>query len=287
MSNFISMDKRVAVISALVEGCSVRATVRMTGVSKGAILRLLESVGTACAEYQDQALRNLPATRIQCDEIWSFVAAKQKNVTSAVQAREPMAGDVWTWVAMDSDTKLACTWVVGSRDAHTARVFVRDLKSRLANRVQLTTDGLKHYFHAIAEYFDDEVDYATLTKIYGATTEESGANVRYSPARCLGTETKVKIGNPDPKFINTSYIERQNLTMRMQMRRYTRLTNAFSKNLTNHIHSVNLFYMWYNFARVHQTLRVTPAMEAGLSSRVWSVREIVELAFPQEMKLAA
>jgi len=286
MSNFISMDKRVAVISALVEGCSVRATVRMTGVSKGAILRLLESVGTACAEFQDQALRNLPATRIQCDEIWSFVAAKQKNVTSAVQAREPMAGDVWTWVAMDSDTKLACTWVVGSRDAHTARVFVRDLKSRLANRVQLTTDGLKHYFHAIAEYFDDEVDYATLTKIYGATVEESGANVRYSPARCLGTETKVKIGNPDPKHINTSYIERQNLTMRMQMRRYTRLTNAFSKSLTNHIHSVNLFYMWYNFARVHQTLRVTPAMEAGLSAHVWSIQEIVSLTASVE-KLAA
>ena len=279
MSNFISMDKRVAVISALVEGCSVRATVRMTGVSKGAILRLLESVGTACAEFQDQALRNLPAKRIQCDEIWSFVAAKQKNVTSAVIAREPMAGDVWTWVAIDADTKLACTWVVGSRDSHTARVFVHDLKSRLANRVQLTSDGLRHYFHAIAEYFNDEVDYATLTKIYGGTVEESGANVRYSPARCLGTETKIKIGNPDPKHINTSFIERQNLTMRMQMRRYTRLTNAFSKSLTNHIHSVNLFYMWYNFARVHQTLRVTPAMEAGISSYVWTIKDIVSMSY--------
>jgi IS1 family transposase len=287
MSNFISMDKRVAVISALVEGCSVRATVRMTGVSKGAILRLLESVGTACAEYQDAVLRNLPAKRIQCDEIWSFVAAKQKNVTSAVIAREPMAGDVWTWVAMDADSKLACTWVVGSRDAHTARVFVHDLKSRLANRVQLTSDGLRHYFHAIAEYFNDEVDYATLTKIYGGTVEESGANVRYSPARCLGTETRIKIGNPDPKHINTSFIERQNLTMRMQMRRYTRLTNAFSKNLTNHIHSVNLFYMWYNFVRVHQTLRITPAMEAGLSSHVWSIAEIVRLTSHVGMELVA
>ena len=278
MSNFISMDKRVAVISALVEGCSVRATVRMTGVSKGAILRLLESVGTACAEFQDQALRNLPATRIQCDEIWSFVAAKQKNVTSAVQAREPMAGDVWTWVAMDSDTKLACTWVVGSRDAHTARVFVRDLKSRLANRVQLTTDGLKHYFHAIAEYFDDEVDYATLTKIYGATVEESGANVRYSPARCLGTETKVKIGNPDPKHINTSYIERQNLTMRMQMRRLTRLTNAFSKKWENHWALLCLHFAYYNFVRIHRTLRVTPAMQAGITDRVWDISELLTQA---------
>ena len=250
----------------------------MTGVSKGAILRLIESVGTACAIYQDRVLRNLPARRIQCDEIWSFVAAKQKNVTASVTAREPMAGDVWTWVAIDADTKLACTWVVGARDSHTARVFVLDLKSRLANRVQLTSDGLRHYFHAIAEYFNDEIDYATLTKIYGGTVEEGGANVRYSPARCLGTETKVMIGDPNPAHISTSYIERQNLTMRMQIRRYTRLTNAFSKSLTNHIHSVNLFYMWYNFVRVHQTLRVTPAMEAGISSHVWSIAEIVSLA---------
>lgn len=286
MANFISMDKRVAVISALVEGCSVRSTVRMTGVSKGAILRLLASIGPACADYQNRTLRNLTCERIQCDEIWSFVAAKQKNVTQSVMAREPMAGDVWTWVAMDATTKLACTWCVGHRDAHTARAFVGDLKGRLAHRVQLTTDGLKFYFHAIAKYFDDEVDYATLTKIYGGTTEESGASVRYSPARCLGTETKIKIGNPDPKHINTSYIERQNLTMRMQMRRYTRLTNAFSKNLENHIHSVNLFYMWYNFARVHQTLRVAPAMEAGISSHVWSIAEIVSLSSAQMARAA-
>jgi len=279
MSNFISMDKRVAVISALVEGCSVRSTVRMTGVSKGAILRLLASVGTACADYQDRVLRNLRCKRIQCDEIWSFVAAKQKNVTQKVMAREPMAGDVWTWVGMDADTKLACCWWVGARDTHTARGFIGDLESRLANRVQMSTDGLKMYFHAIAESFGNDIDYGTIHKIYGGTVDESGAYVRYSPARCLGTVSNVMIGNPDLDHVSTSYIERQSLTMRMQMRRYTRLTNAFSKNLENHIHSVNLFYMWYNFVRVHQTLRVTPAMEAGLSSHVWSVREIVELAF--------
>jgi IS1 family transposase len=287
MANVLSIDKKAAVISALVEGCSINSIVRMTGVAKWTILRLLAATGRACSEYQDAVLVNLPAKRIQCDEIWSFVAAKQRNVTEKVKAREPMAGDVWTWVAIDADSKLACCWWVGQRDTHTARAFVGDLESRLANRVQMSTDGLKMYFHAIAGSFGNDIDYGTIHKIYGATVDESGAAVRYSPARCLGTETKVLIGNPDPAHINTSFVERQNLTMRMQMRRYTRLTNGFSKKLENHIHMVNLFYMWYNFARVHQTLRVTPAMEAGLSSHVWSIAEIVALVSASSRSLAA
>lgn len=287
MANFTRPEKEIAVITALVEGCSVRATVRMTGVSKGAVLRILERVGTACADYQDRVLRNIPSKRIQCDEIWSFVSAKQKNVTVAVAAREPAAGDVWTWVAMDADTKLAVSWFVGLRDWQSASAFVRDLQGRLSERVQLTTDGNRLYAFAINAAFQGDVDYAILQKMYGGTVNESGPQVRYSPAKCIGTKKEMRCGHPDPKHISTSYIERQNLTMRMQMRRYTRLTNGFSKKLENHIHSVNLFYMWYNFVRVHQTLRVTPAMEAGISSHVWSIAEIVQLSQAAALDRAA
>jgi IS1 family transposase len=280
--NKLSMDKKIAVISALVEGCSVRATSRLTGVAKGTILRLLADVGTACAEYQDAALRNLSSKRVQVDEIWSFVGCKQKNITPEKLA-DGICGDAWTFVAIDADTKLAIGWLVGRRDAGFATDFLQDVAGRLSNRVQLTTDGHKMYLTAVPDAFGESIDYAQLVKVYGNDPE---GQKRYSPAQCLGTETKAIIGSPDPKHVSTSYIERQNLTMRMQMRRFTRLTNAFSKTLENHRHSVALFYMWYNFARVHQTLRVTPAMEAGISSHVWSIEEIVALR-GAAVKLAA
>lgn len=274
--NSLSTIERAKVISVLVEGNSLRATARITGVARMTVEKLLRDLGTACAMHHNSTVRNLQSARVQCDEIWSFVGAKQKNVTPALAAKG-LAGDVWTWVAMDADTKLVCSWMVANRDSHAARAFVKDLKSRLANRVQLTTDGLKFYFHAVAEYFDDEVDYAVLHKIYGGTADESGVNTRYSPAKCLGCEKKPKIGRPDPEHISTSYIERQNLTMRMSMRRFTRLTNGFSKKIEMHAHNVALHFTYYNFCKIHQTLRITPAMQSGLSDHVWSLEELVEL----------
>lgn len=268
------MDKKVAVISALVEGCSVRATSRMTGVAKGTILRLLAEVGTACAEYHEATVRNVPAKRVQVDEIWSFVGAKQKNVTPEM-VRERIAGDVWTFVAMDADTKLVINSMAGVREAGFATTFLQDISRRLSNRLQLTTDGHKMYLYAVIDAFADQIDYAQLVKIYGNDPE---AQKRYSPAQCQGTKREAILGNPDPAHISTSFIERQNLTMRMQMRRFTRLTNAFSKRIENHIHSIALYQMHYNFARVHQTLRVTPAMEAGVSQHVWSIAEIIDLS---------
>jgi IS1 family transposase len=273
MAYNLSIDKKVAVITALVEGCSVRATSRMTGVAKGTILRLLADVGTACAEYQDAVLRNIPAKRIQVDEIWSFVGAKQKNVTPAM-AEERVVGDVWTFVAIEAQTKLVISWLMGRRDAGCATEFIQDVANRITTRIQLTSDGHRIYLNAVIDAFADEVDYAQLVKIYGADPDGQRT---YSPAQCRGTVCESVIGDPDPKHISTSYVERQNLTMRMQMRRFTRLTNAFSKRIENHMHAVALFYMWYNFGRVHQTLRVTPAMEAGISSRVWSIEDIVHL----------
>ncbi|MGA2435282.1 MAG: IS1 family transposase [Bryobacteraceae bacterium] len=247
MANVLSMDKKVAVITALVEGCSIRAASRMTGVAKGTILRLLESVGTACAEYQDAALRNIPARRVQVDEIWSFVGCKQKNVTPE-KITDNICGDAWTFVAIDADTKLVIGWLTGRRDAGFATDFLQDVAGRLKNRVQLTTDGHRMYLTAVPDAFGEGIDYAQLVKVYGSDPE---GQRRYSPAQCLGTIPNALIGTPDPKYVSTSYIERQNLTMRMSMRRFTRLTNAFSKKLDNHIHMVALFYMWYNFGRVH------------------------------------
>jgi IS1 family transposase len=274
MANVISTAKKVAVISALVEGCSVRSTVRLTGVSKGAVLRLLVSIGKACQEYQNVAIRNVPAKRVQVDEIWSFVAAKQKNVTPAVWARTGYAEDVWTFTAIDADTKLVISWAVGGRDAGCAADFLQDVAGRLSNRIQLTTDGHKMYLLAVPDAFGNQIDYAQLVKVFGNDPE---GQKRYSPAQCLGTQRVEVIGNPDQAHISTSFVERQNLNMRMNMRRFTRLTNAFSKKLDNHIAMIALFHMHYNFCRIHQTLRVTPAMEAGLSSHVWSISEIVGL----------
>jgi len=284
MANVISMAKKIAVISALVEGCSVRSTSRMTGVSKGAILRLLMSVGKACQKYQDDTIRNVSAKRVQVDEIWSFVGAKAKNVTAKHFENGGYAGDVWTFTAIDADTKLVISWAVGARDAGCAADFLQDVAGRLSNRIQLTTDGHKMYLTAVPDAFGEAVDYAQLVKVFGDTTE---GQKRYSPAQCLGTKRVEVIGDPDADHISTSYVERQNLNMRMNMRRFTRLTNAFSKKLDNHIAMIALFHMHYNFGRVHQTLRVTPAMESGLSSHIWSIQEIVALTIGSRQVLAA
>lgn len=275
--NKLSLEKRTQVIRALVEGNSIRATCRITGVAKGTVTRLLASVGAACAKYQDEHLRDLPCATIQCDEIWSYCYSKQKNVPEDKQGKYGY-GDVWTWTAIDADTKLVPSWLVGLRDAGYGYEFMLDLKSRLAHRVQITTDGHKVYLNAVEDTFGSEVDYAMLVKLYGAVPE---SETRYSPAKCIGTDLRIIQGHPDPKLISTSFAERQNLTMRMSMRRFTRLTNAFSKKIENLEHAVALHFMYYNFARPHKTLATpyptTPAMAAGISDHVWSIEEIVRL----------
>jgi IS1 family transposase len=269
--NKLTREKRAQVVAALVEGTSVNATVRMTGVAKNTILKLLADLGTACMEYQDKALRKLNCKRIQCDEIWQFCYAKEKNVPDEKRGQFGY-GDVWTWVAIDADTKLVPTWQLGNRDAQTARAFIDDLASRLANRIQLTTDGLSIYLNAVEGAFGADVDYAMLVKIYGASQDE----VRYSPAECLGCETKVISGRPKSEHVSTSFVERQNLTMRMGMRRFTRLTNGFSKKVENHLYAIAIHFMHYNFCRVHATLRVSPAMEAGIADHVWTIEEALD-----------
>jgi IS1 family transposase len=284
MANVISTAKKVAVISALVEGCSVRSASRMTGVSKGAVLRLLVSVGNACAAYQNATIRNLSAKRVQVDEIWSFCYCKQKQVTEKM-AEERIADDVWTFTAIDADTKLVISWLVGRRDAGCAAEFLQDVAGRLKSRIQLTTDGHKMYLTAVPDAFGSEIDYAQLVKVYGNDPVEGMK--RYSPAQRLGTQRIEVIGEPYNAHISTSYVERQNLNMRMNMRRFTRLTNAFSKKIENHVAMIALFHMHYNFGRVHQTLRVTPAMEAGISSHVWSIQDIVALSTIAKLNVAA
>jgi IS1 family transposase len=217
--------------------------------------------------------------------MWAFIGAKAKNVTPAIAAKNPEAGDIWLWVAIDADTKIVPCWMLGNRDSHTARAFVRDLKGRLSNRIQLTSDGLKYYFHAVAEYFSDDVDYAMLRKIYGGSVDESGGGVRYSPAECIGCEKKPKIGRPDPEHISTSFVERQNLSVRMNIRRYTRLTNAFSRKIENHSAAVALYYFSYNFVKIHRSLRCTPAMAAGVTDRLWEVSDLVALLEADEREL--
>jgi len=283
MAYVLSIAKKTAVITALVEGCSIRSTSRMTGVAKGTILRLLAEVGKACADYLDLTIRNVKAKRVQVDEIWNFCYAKQKNATQEMWDRVGYAGDVWTFTAIDADTKLVISWAVGRRDAGCAADFLQDVAGRLANRIQLTTDGHRMYLTAVPDAFGNKIDFAQLVKIYGNDPE---GQTRYSPAQCLGTKRIGVIGNPAEEHISTSYVERQNLNMRMNMRRFTRLTNAFSKKIDNLVHSVALFHMHYNFARVHQTLRVTPAMEAGLSDHVWSIHEIVSVGTPALARVA-
>jgi IS1 family transposase len=269
--NRLSNTDRVRVISALVEGCGINAICRMTNVSKPTILKLLADLGRACYAYHDEHVCNVPAKYIECDEIWSFVGAKQKNVTEETAAQG--WGDVWTWTALDANTKLMVSYMVGNRGIACARVFMEDVASRVASRVQITTDGHRAYVEAIEGAFGMDCDYAMLIKVYG----QSHVDTRYSPGEVIGIDTKVLCGNPDPKHISTSYVERQNLTMRMSMRRFTRLTNAFSKKLVNHEASIALHYMHYNFCRIHKTLRVTPAMEAGIANHVWSIEDLVRL----------
>jgi IS1 family transposase len=271
--NKLTTAKRVAVVAALVEGNGVRATARLTGVSKPTILKLLADVGTACAAFHNEHVRNIRTQRIQCDEIWQFVGAKEKNVTPEQKAAG--WGDCWTWTAIDADTKLMVSWFVGARDPISAWWFMRDLTSRLISRVQLTTDGLRHYLTAVDEAFASEIDFAQLSKIYGAPPRDGA--VPYSPSRFLSSRREVITGNPDPKHISTSYVERSNLSIRMTNRRFTRLTNMYSKKAENHAHAIALNFVHYNFVRVHSTLRVTPAMQAGLANHVWSLAEIVGL----------
>jgi len=280
--NCLSETRKAQIIAALVEGNSIRATVRMTGASKNTIVKLLAEVGQACAEYQQATFRNLTCKRIQVDEIWSYCHAKDKNVPEELRGKFGY-GDVWTWVALDADTKLVASWLVGRRDAGTAFAFMHDLAARLRNRIQLTSDGHRVYLNAAESAFGSEIDYAMLVKIYGHNSEP---DTRYSPAECIGAEIVNIAGHPNPKYISTSMVERQNLTMRMGMRRFTRLTNGFSKKVENLEHAVALHFMHYNFCRIHQTLRVTPAMEAGIADHVWSIAEIVRLLNQVKAKAA-
>jgi IS1 family transposase len=272
--NRLSTSKRTQVIAALVEGVSINATCRMTGVAKHTVLNLLRDLGCACAEYHNKAIRNLKVKRVQCDEIWAFCYSKDKNVPD--DKRNTFGfGDVWTWTGIDADTKLIISYLIGSRKASAALEFMKDLASRITNKFQLTTDGYRMYADAVEKSFGGDIDYAMLIKIFG--TSGDSPESRYSPATCIGCRTGVLSGEPDQNHISTSFVERQNLTMRMGMRRFTRLTNGFSKKVENHGHAVALHFMHYNFCRVHKTLRVTPAMEAGLTDHVWNIEELISL----------
>jgi IS1 family transposase len=275
--NKLSLERKTQVIKGLVEGNSIRTTCRITNTAKGTVIRLLRDVGKACAEYQDRNLRNLSCQRIECDEIWSFCYAKAKNVPQDRQNQFGY-GDVWTFVAIDADTKLVVSWLVSLRNPECATEFFEDIKIRLSNRVQLTTDGHRMYYEAVSNVFGDDVDYAMLVKYYGVDQDKFG---HYSPPKCTSTLTKRVNGSPDMTKVSTSYVERQNLTMRMSMRRFTRLTNAFSKKIGNLEYAVALHFMYYNFARPHKTLTnpypKTPAMAAGITDHIWTVAEIIAL----------
>jgi len=271
--NKLSRDARAEILGMMVEGVSIRAISRMTGASKNTVVKLLEDAGEAFSDYQDRTMRNLTCKRLQVDEIWAFVYAKAKNVETAKAAPEG-AGDCWTWMAIDADTKLIPSFYVGDRDAHAAQMFIGDLAGRLANRVQLTSDGHKPYLEAVEQSFGADIDYAMLIKHYG---EPTGALGRYSPGECTGVDLRRVEGRPDLAHVSTSYAERANLTLRMGSRRFTRLTNAFSKKIENHTHSVAIHTMHYNFVRLHQTLRCTPAMAAGVSTTLWELADMVKV----------
>ena len=272
--NKLPLAKRVQILCMLCEGWSRRSISRVADVSINTVTKLLVDAGEACAAYHDEHVRDVPARRVQCDEIWSFAYAKQKNVADA-KAAPSDAGDVWTWTALEADSKLIVSWLVGGRDSGYAMEFMDDLAKRLANRVQLTTDGHKAYLEAVEGAFGGDIDYAVLQKLYGTAPE--AAKGRYSPAICTGARKDRIEGDPDPAKVSTSYVERQNLTMRMSTRRFTRLTNAFSKKVENHCHALALYFVWYNFCRIHKTLKVTPAMAAGLSDTAHDMEWIVSL----------
>ena len=273
LMNKLTSAQRAQIISLLVEGASLRSITRVTGVSLNTVSKLLVDAGKACMAHHDETVRNVRSRRIQCDEIWAFCYAKKKNVEKAKAAPEG-AGDIWTWTALDADTKLMVSYYVGERDAPSASEFMKDVASRLANRVQLTTDNLKTYLDAVEDAFGGDIDYAKLVKLYGDTVAGAG---RYSPAECTGCRKERMMGAPDPKHISTSHVERQNLTMRMAMRRFTRLTNAFSKKAENHSYAVALHFTHYNFVRMHKTLKCSPAMAVGLTGKLWEISDIVAL----------
>jgi IS1 family transposase len=273
--NKLPIAKKVQIINMLVEGMSLRAASRIADVSINTVTKLLVDTGKACQNFHDETVHGLNSSRIEADEIWSFVYSKQKNVPDG---KEGEAGDVWTWTALDSDSKMIVSWFVGDRDAQSAYTFMCDVKSRLRNRVQLTTDGHKAYLNAVPDAFGSKIDYAMLIKIYGEPTGANSSDRKYSPGDCTGFEKKRIIGKPIAENVSTSYVERQNLTMRMHMRRFTRLTNAFSKKMENHCHAIALHFVYYNFCKIHKTLRVTPAMEAGLTKIPMEIEDIVRLA---------
>ncbi|HVY87984.1 MAG TPA: IS1 family transposase [Hyphomonadaceae bacterium] len=277
MANKLPLETRVQILTLLTEGNSMRSVSRICDVSINTVAKLLVEAGEACLALHDERVRGVKASRIQCDEIWSFVYAKNKNVKKA-KAAPDHAGDAWTWTALDADTKLMVSYFVGDRSGESARVLMYDLVGRLSNRVQLTTDGYKAYLRAVEGAFGDDVDYAILDKIYGT---DKGAVVtperKYSPAECIGAKKEAVTGSPDQKHISTSYVERSNLSIRMMNRRFTRLTNAFSKKFTSHVHALGLYFAFYNFCRIHKSLRVTPAMAAGITDKLWTMKDIVAL----------
>lgn len=286
----ISMKKlnraqRIRILNCLVEGCSIRATCRLTDTAKGTVLKLLEDIGPICSDVQDRLFNNLPCKLVQVDEIWAFCKMKEKNVPEEHKGTLGI-GDLWTWTAIDADSKLVMSWLVGERNGETAHTFINDLAGRLANRIQLTSDGLKLYVEAVEEAFGCDIDYAQLVKKYGGYVEEGGER-RYSPGLCTGAKKTAIQGDPDMKKVNTSYVERQNLTMRMHMRRFTRLTNGFSRKVENHGHAVALHYYFYNMVKIHTSLRITPAMAAGVTDRLWDLGELVDLLETVEQEQAA
>jgi IS1 family transposase len=273
--NALTTDRRSQIIRLLVEGNSIRSITRICDVSKNTVTKLLVDIGRACQQFHNEHVVNVKSERVQCDEIWSFCYAKQKNVT---QDMPEGSGDVWTWTAIDADSKLIVSWFVGDREAGSAYEFMNDVAERLANRVQLTTDGHRAYLTAVERAFDNDIDFAQLVKMYGGSEGGNDQEKKYSPAECTGCKKTRITGDPNPKFVSTSYVERQNLTMRMHMRRFTRLTNGFSKKVENHGYAIALHFVYYNFCKIHKSLSITPAMQAGLTKRVMSIEDIANLA---------